>query len=238
LQDYPPSACKFEWNLGHRDVISAIYNYTARLGDERLPKDQREEALKFLVHFIGDLHNPLHISGRDKGGNSAPAIFDNRKTVLHRVWDSQILAKESAALETSYLSHLLNLTRTTFLPNITDWAKCPPPTLPQHSLLTSLNAGVPLPACPDAWAIGINALNCEYVWKDYEPELDLSVGDYWNRVVDNLVEEWLLAMGGIRIAAILNGVFGAADGDIKIVFETEEKEYSWVEALKVFIVQG
>lgn len=45
---------------GHKDVVNAIYNYTHRLGDLSLDAHQREDALKFLVHFIGDLHNPLH----------------------------------------------------------------------------------------------------------------------------------------------------------------------------------
>lgn len=39
-----------------------------------------QEALKFLIHFVGDMHQPLHLSGRDKGGNGAKVHWDNRVT--------------------------------------------------------------------------------------------------------------------------------------------------------------
>jgi hypothetical protein len=45
-------------------VVSAIQNYTSRLMHTDAYKD---ESLKFLVHFIGDIHQPLHACGRDKG---------------------------------------------------------------------------------------------------------------------------------------------------------------------------
>jgi hypothetical protein len=38
------------------------------------------EALKFLVHFIGDLHMPLHLAGRERGGNGIHVLFDGRQT--------------------------------------------------------------------------------------------------------------------------------------------------------------
>jgi len=38
------------------------------------------EALKFLIHFVGDLHQPLHLTGRARGGNSVKVLFDRRHT--------------------------------------------------------------------------------------------------------------------------------------------------------------
>jgi hypothetical protein len=38
------------------------------------------EALKFLVHFYGDLHMPLHLAGRARGGNGIKVLFDGRPT--------------------------------------------------------------------------------------------------------------------------------------------------------------
>jgi len=38
------------------------------------------EALKFLVHFYGDLHMPLHLAGRARGGNGIKVLFDGRHT--------------------------------------------------------------------------------------------------------------------------------------------------------------
>lgn len=54
-------------------------------------KDQ-EFYLKMLVHFIGDLHQPLHVGHReDKGGNDIQVRWFDRGTNLHRVWDSDML---------------------------------------------------------------------------------------------------------------------------------------------------
>src|SRR6185295_3330145 len=55
-------------------------------------KDQRQEALKFLVHFVGDIHQPLHIGRKtDKGGNSISVKLFNKSGNLHSVWDSGLI---------------------------------------------------------------------------------------------------------------------------------------------------
>ncbi|KAJ2912954.1 hypothetical protein MD484_g7457, partial [Candolleomyces efflorescens] len=54
---------------------------------------REEEAFRFLVHFVGDLHQPLHLTGRDRGGNLAKVCFDNRETNLHSVWDTPLLTR-------------------------------------------------------------------------------------------------------------------------------------------------
>ncbi|RUP45263.1 S1/P1 nuclease-domain-containing protein [Jimgerdemannia flammicorona] len=239
-KDYPPNNCNFEWVKGHRDVVNAIYNYTNRLGDETLDAHQREDALKFLVHFMGDLHNPLHsafssrccslfiafgtetVTGRDRGGNSAPAIFEGHHTKLHRVWDSMILNKQIRELDGPYLTYVLNLLKTTWRPLITEWVTCPelPVILnrfsydfPYDYTYSSSISYLDVPACPELWGAQINALNCEYVWRDYTPELELSDGEYWERISTNMVEEKLIAMAGIRIAAILNSILGGDKGN-------------------------
>lgn len=51
------------------------------------------EAFKFLVHFIGDMHQPLHLTGRDRGGNNQKVYFENRQTSLHSAWDTAILTR-------------------------------------------------------------------------------------------------------------------------------------------------
>lgn len=50
------------------------------------------EALKFLVHLVGDLHQPLHVgNGNDRGGNDIKVKFFYDSSNLHRVWDSGII---------------------------------------------------------------------------------------------------------------------------------------------------
>ena len=62
----------------------------------RLKKDKNDaEALKFLVHFVGDLHQPMHLGRKDdKGGNKVDFNWFGRKTNLHSVWDGMLIESE------------------------------------------------------------------------------------------------------------------------------------------------
>jgi hypothetical protein len=63
IQDFPPGTCAPDFSdvrTPDRTLLTAIKNYTERLGDESLHRWGREEALRFLVHFIGDSEQPLH----------------------------------------------------------------------------------------------------------------------------------------------------------------------------------
>ncbi|MDP4239022.1 MAG: S1/P1 nuclease [Bacteroidota bacterium] len=62
----------------------------------RLKKDKNDtEALKFLVHFVGDLHQPMHLGRKDdKGGNKVDFNWFGRKTNLHAVWDGALIDSE------------------------------------------------------------------------------------------------------------------------------------------------
>jgi hypothetical protein len=53
-------------------------------------------ALAFLIHFIGDIHQPLHVGkNRDQGGNKIKVLFFSEESNLHRVWDTDIIEKEN-----------------------------------------------------------------------------------------------------------------------------------------------
>lgn len=66
--------------------------YALQLMTERLKKDHSDaEALKFLVHFAGDLHQPMHLGRlQDLGGNKVEINWFGKKTNIHAVWDGQI----------------------------------------------------------------------------------------------------------------------------------------------------
>ncbi len=73
-------------------VVSAIERSRAVLRDPQQTRDDRALALRYLVHFVGDLHQPLHSGDRnDRGGNDLQVRFAGRKTNLHRVWDHALL---------------------------------------------------------------------------------------------------------------------------------------------------
>lgn len=74
-------------------TVAAIERYAAILGDRKRPRAERAEALRFLVHFIGDIHQPLHAGYRpDRGGLKFQVRWQGRGSNLHRVWDSPVLA--------------------------------------------------------------------------------------------------------------------------------------------------
>lgn len=70
------------------DVLSAIERHESVLADRSLSRADRAEALRFLTHFVVDIHQPLHV-GRadDRGGNTIDVSFLGEQMNLHRVWD-------------------------------------------------------------------------------------------------------------------------------------------------------
>ena len=73
-------------------VVEAIRKQTGILSDATRSKADRLQALKFVVHFIGDVHQPLHAGyARDKGGNDVQVQFDGRGSNLHSLWDSGMI---------------------------------------------------------------------------------------------------------------------------------------------------
>lgn len=87
-------------------LIEAIRRQRALLADRRQPDAVRAQALKFLVHFVGDAHQPLHAGyARDRGGNTVQLQLDGKGTNLHWLWDGEVIA--SAGMnERRYLRHL------------------------------------------------------------------------------------------------------------------------------------
>ena len=80
-------------------AIEAIKRFTAVLADRAQPAAKREEALKFLVHFVGDLQQPLHgtENNGDHGGNKVRVTYfgdngtEQYPLSLHWVWDTSII---------------------------------------------------------------------------------------------------------------------------------------------------
>ena len=88
-------------------VVAAIDDQGARLADRSLPAAQRLEALKFVIHFVGDVHQPMHAGyGHDKGGNDFQIQFNGRGTNLHALWDSGMIRTQQLN-DGDYLQRLL-----------------------------------------------------------------------------------------------------------------------------------
>lgn len=87
------------------DVLESIARFEAVLQDVKAPKAERVQALKWLTHLIGDLHQPLHVGrGDDKGGNDVLVLWLGEPSNLHTVWDGKMI--ELTQLSFSELAEL------------------------------------------------------------------------------------------------------------------------------------
>lgn len=74
------------------DVIEAIERLGRVLKDKNQTDSARRDALKMLVHLVGDIHQPLHVGrGDDRGGNDIRVRWFGQNSNLHRVWDSDMI---------------------------------------------------------------------------------------------------------------------------------------------------
>lgn len=136
-------------------------------------------ATKFLIHFIQDIHQPLHLTSRDRGGNTKYVIFGRKNLSLHELWDSWML--EHMNLNTTILK---NLNKS----DVDLWNSCP---LNLESII-----------CPDSWAIKVNSLNCEFVWQNLSSNLN---GSYFENAKIILIRQILKAT--IRLTNALEIIF-------------------------------
>ena len=77
------------------NVYSALLDAEKTLGNQQAARQEKVYALKFLMHFVGDLHQPMHISrAEDKGGSTIQLNFEGKGTNLHSLWDTKLLEKQ------------------------------------------------------------------------------------------------------------------------------------------------
>lgn len=82
---------------GGRCVVAAIDRYASVLRDRSRSDAERAEALRFLVHFVGDVHQPLHAGYRtDRGGNTHQVQIGGKGSNLHAVWDHDLIASHDS----------------------------------------------------------------------------------------------------------------------------------------------
>ena len=92
-------------------AVAAIEKYSAILANRANSPAARAEALAFVVHFVGDIHQPLHASfRRDAGGNDFQVHWHGRGSNLHRIWDSSML--DTASLSSAQYARTLSAGRT------------------------------------------------------------------------------------------------------------------------------
>jgi hypothetical protein len=164
-------------------VDRILYN-KERLADTTLDRADRAIALKFLVHFVGDLHQPFHALGVGHGGNDVPVshfgaeMCGNNPCNLHSLWDSAMIAHRGLN-DAQYLAVLTTLIAT--------------------ENLTARAAGTPAEWAMESHDLGKAAL--------LPPHADADEAYYRAHIP---VVDRRLAQGGVRLAAALNEVLTAA----------------------------
>src|SRR5438067_7271320 len=77
------------------DALEALNHFRAVLEDPKASLADKQLALRFVVHLVGDLHQPLHVGKCcDRGGNDVKVTWFGKPTNLHAVWDSQLVDDE------------------------------------------------------------------------------------------------------------------------------------------------
>jgi hypothetical protein len=175
---------------GGDNVIDAIGRFERVLADGAAPKEDRAEALKFLVHFVGDIHQPLHCADRngDRGGNGRLVFYLERKRAvsLHSVWDTWLLR--------GYIGRT----------RIADYADA------LDAQIKPDDAKAWRDGTPEQWANEAHAIARQHVYAAVSedgppPKLDQQHVDNPRPVVEHQLEK-----AGLRLAAVLNAAFYAA----------------------------
>lgn len=90
--DYPQGMEKLDETKSSGLLVTSIGDQVKVLKDKESTAEQKEFALKMLVHLLGDLHMPLHIgNGKDRGGNWCYITFHDQKMNLHHLWDEGLI---------------------------------------------------------------------------------------------------------------------------------------------------
>ncbi|MGB2758378.1 MAG: S1/P1 nuclease, partial [Maribacter stanieri] len=159
------------------DLVQGVNTCLEIIKDKNSSKEDKAFYLKFLVHLIGDLHQPMHVGREeDKGGNDIQLQWFGSGTNLHRVWDSNLI-NENGMSFTELASEYPKMSKQQikFLQDgsLLDWVE------ESHLLAEKLYASV-------------------------EPGEKLSYRysyDWWDTAANQLQK------GGVRLAAVLNEAF-------------------------------
>ncbi len=165
-------------------VVSRIDHFRKILADPSAPRDRRQQALKFLVHFLQDMHQPVHVGHRgDRGGNDLQVQFFGQGSNLHRVWDSGILEKAGLTEE-----KWVALLEGRISPDqVEAWSR----------------------GTPEDWANESLAL-ARRAYRDPVKDVELKAGAKLGQPYQDASlpgAEVRLAQAGVRLAAILNATF-------------------------------
>lgn len=160
------------------DLVTGIKKCKEIILDKSTSKEDKVFYLKLLVHFIGDLHQPLHVGrSEDKGGNTVQVQWFGSGTNLHGVWDSKMIDHyDMTYTELADNTDVISKNQVQYLQlgNVEDWVN------ETHQLAIKVYSSA---------EVG-EKLGYNYMYENFE------------------LTRSQLQKGGIRLAKILNELFG------------------------------
>lgn len=207
-EDDPPASCNVDYE---RDcsaeegcIVSAIANYTQRVQEPSvLPAQEVNYALRWIVHFIGDIAQPLHTEAIAVGGNTINVTFDGEAWNLHALWDTAIPNKirdvdnVSLADAQAWASDLVEEIESG------EYKACAQTWLQGDDITDAKRSAL-------AWAWDTNLYVCSSVFPDTieaVSESDLG-GEYFEQAAETV--QLQIAKGGYRLAHWLDQLAAAA----------------------------
>lgn len=101
-----PDGEKYDPNIGGGKAVEKVNEFIKTLKNKNSTKNEKVVALKFLIHLIGDLHQPLHVgNGLDRGGNNVKVNWFNEPTNIHSIWDTKLIEFQKLSY-TEYSNYL------------------------------------------------------------------------------------------------------------------------------------
>ena len=159
-------------------MVTAVNDLVAELKSKELSAEKEAEALKMLIHLVGDMHCPMHSGHRsDRGGNTIPVTFFGRPANLHSIWDTSL---PEAAHKWSY----------------TEWQN-------QIDRLSDDEATLIESGTPKEWFMETAEL-CKGIYEATPEGTNVSY-DYIDRFT-TLIEQQFVK-GGHRLAKLLNEIY-------------------------------
>ena len=192
------SAIAYEWDI---------------LRDKTRAGPDRAKALRYLIHFLGDLSQPLHSGdNHDQGGNCTKITFfyNEKPENLHAIWDERMIGRDLAARKSGSLQYAVGLDRE-FAKNWPAWGTAKTDVeawaWEGHDIAGTITYGKmnpPIPVAPPADGQADRAA-CT-LERTQSEALHLVVGDAYFREALPVVRQQL-AKGGYRLAGLLNQSF-------------------------------
>lgn len=161
-------------------IIKALETQLRILENRMTPRAARAEALKWVVHLVGDLHVPLHVGDRgDRGGNDLQVRFERRRLSLHSFWDGPVLQSMGLS-ENAMVSRIEQQLRS-------------------RSDVTMIASGT-----ITRWAMETHRVARDVAYRRLAD--NLVIDDAYLSAAHPAAEE-LLLRAGVRLAALLDGAF-------------------------------